>query len=122
MVPKSVDTLSEYGDDVVHLSDRADRRILLAAPVVGTSNGTLGPDESLTSAATRGAWTLQLDASQARSYDVRATLAGLGKDWKPCKVVADGARVPFKYRAGRQVLRFAADVAADGVVRVTACR
>jgi alpha-glucosidase (family GH31 glycosyl hydrolase) len=122
MLPKSVDTLSDYGDDIVHLTDRAGRRTLLAAPVLGESDGTLGPAEALTSRVTRGAWTLRLDASQARRYDVRATLAGLGAGWKPCGIEADGHRVPFEYRAHRRVLRFAADVAADGEVVVTACR
>ena len=122
MLPKSVNTLSDYGDHVVHLTDRADRRTLLAAPSMGRSHGTLGPDESLTSSVTRGSWTLRISAGQARTYDVRATLAGLGADWKPCKVEARGRRVPFKYHAGRQVLRFSADVAAAGRVQVKACR
>ena len=121
MLPKSVDTLSDYGDGTVRLADRAARRTLLAAPRAGLSHGTLGPGESLTSKVTDGAWTLGLSASRARTYDVRATLSGIGRTWMPCRVVADGHRVPFDYFPDRRVLRFAAGVAADGVVRVTAC-
>lgn len=122
MLPTSVDTLSEYGDDIVNLSDRAGRRTLLAAPALGTSTGTLGPDETLESEVTADAWTLRLDASRDRRYGVRATLAGLGATWRPCTVTADGVDVPFTYGSDRQVLRFRAGVDAAGEVVVTACR
>ncbi len=121
LLPKTVDTLSDYGTGVVRLDDETDRT-LLAAPEAGKSRSTLGPDEKLTSTVTRGAWTLQLFASQARTYDVRATLAGLDREWTPCGVEVAGESVPFEYSAGRRVLEFSADVAADGVVKVTACR
>ncbi|MBO0845667.1 MAG: glycoside hydrolase family 31 protein, partial [Nocardioides sp.] len=122
LLPRSVDTLSDYGRRVVHLADRAGRRTLLAAPRSGESDHTLGPGESLTSRVTRNGWTLRLSATRARTYDVRATLVGLSPTWKPCRAEADGKRVPFVYHPGRRVLRFAADAAAEGVVRVTACR
>jgi hypothetical protein len=122
MLPRSVDTLSSYGTDVVHVADRSGRRTLLAAPRVGDSHGTLGPGESLKSQVTPGSWTLKLSATRARTYDVRATLAGLGRTWAPCRVEADGKRVPFAFHPHKRTMRFSANAAADGVVTVTACR
>ncbi|ABL80477.1 glycoside hydrolase, family 31 [Nocardioides sp. JS614] len=122
LLPRGVDTLSDYGDGIVRLADRAARRTLLAAPRSGTWRGALGPGETLRSEVTRGSWTLRLDAADARTYAVRATLAGLDPAWRPCEVRADGARVRFEYAPGRQVLRFSAGPAAGGEVRVSACR
>ena len=64
MLPKSVDTLSDYGDGVTDLGDEAGSRVLLAAPAAGTTVGTLGPDETLTSEVAGNTWTLQVAASQ----------------------------------------------------------
>src|SRR5262249_28667484 len=77
MLPTSVDPLGSCGNAVGHLAGRSGRRTLLAAPRVGGSHGTLGPGESLTSLVTPRTWTIKLSATQARTYDVRATLAGL---------------------------------------------
>ncbi|GAA4377618.1 TIM-barrel domain-containing protein [Nocardioides caricicola] len=123
MLPRTVDTLSEYGDGtgIGALADAAGRRTLLAAPVAGTSRGTLGPDETLTSQVRSGAWTVRLDGAQARTYDLRATLTGLAPSWTPCRVEADGAKVPFDYDAASRVLTLSAGLAADGVLRVVAC-
>lgn len=118
MLPRTVDTLSEYGTD---LADAADRRTLLAAPSAGPWRGPLGPGETMRSTGTGRTWTLTLDATQARTYDVRATLAGLGSGWVPCRVEADGERVAFSFEPGRQVVRVRAPLAADGALRVTAC-
>ena len=120
MLPTSVQTLSDYGDGVVDLGDRAGRRTLLAAPAPGESRGTLGPGETLTSRVSTRSWTLRLDATRARTYDVRATLAGLDRSWVPCGVAADGQEVPFRYGESRRLLRFSAEHAA-GEIRVTAC-
>ncbi|MDI6909121.1 TIM-barrel domain-containing protein [Nocardioides sp.] len=122
LLPRGVDTLSDYGDGIVRLADRAARRTLLAAPRVGASRGTLGPGETLRSEVTGGSWTLRLDATDARTYAVRATLAGLDPAWRPCGVRADGDRVPFEYAPSRRVLRFTAGVSAAGEIEVTACR
>ncbi|CAI9407417.1 hypothetical protein [Nocardioides sp. T2.26MG-1] len=65
---------------------------------------------------------MRLTAERARTYDVRATLSGLGTSWEPCRVEADGRRVGFAYGESRRVLRFTAPVASAGEVRVTACR
>ena len=120
MLPRSVQTLSDYGDDVVHLDDRAGRRTLLAAPAAGGSRGTLGPGETLTSRVDGRTWTLRLDATRPRTYDLRATLAGLGRSWTPCRVEVDGERVPFAYHDARRYLRVTAPVV-DGEIRVRAC-
>ena len=122
MLPTSVDTLSDYGDDVVHLGDRADRRTLLAVPVAGSTRGTLGVGESLTSQVTRRSWSLQVDATVPRTYDVQAALTGLDRSWRPCRVEADGQQVDFTYDRADRVLRFSADLAAAGRVSVVACR
>ena len=74
MLTKAVDTLSDYGDDVVRLADRADRRTLLAAPSRGRSIGPLGPGETVTSRVSGQSWTLTVSADRSRTYAVRATL------------------------------------------------
>lgn len=122
MLPNTVDTLSSYGDDVEHLSDHEDERGLLAAPAKGSSRGTLGPGESLTSRVTDGAWALTLEATRARTYDVRATLAALNPSWTPCEVQVDGDEVDFEYAAGTRVLSFSASSGERGEVRVVACQ
>ncbi|WP_395693139.1 TIM-barrel domain-containing protein [Nocardioides sp.] len=122
LLPRSVDTLSDYGDEVVHVGDREGQRGLVAAPAPGVHQGTLGTGESLTSQVTSRAWTVSLDAVQARRYAVQATLAGLPESWAPCAVEADGHRTDFRYDRARRVLRFTADVGAQGAVRVLACR
>ncbi len=122
LLPRGVDTLSDYGDGVVRLADRAARRTLLATPRAGTWRGALGPDETLRSEVTRGSWTLRFTAGETRTYAVRATLAGLDPAWRPCRVEADGHRMPFEYAPSRRLLRFTGAVATDGEVRVSACR
>ncbi len=122
LLPRDVDTLSDYGDGVVRLADRAARRTLLAAPRAGTWRGALGSEETVRSTVGRGAWTLRLSARDTRTYAVRATLAGLDAAWRPCGVEADGRAVRFDYAPSRRVLRFTTAVASDGLVRVTACR
>ncbi len=131
MLPSSVDTLSEYGGGaVVRLADRTDERGLVAVPKRGKRSATLGPGESLTSRATKKVWTLKLDAEQARTYDVKANLAGLvkkaqkkkGKDWRPCSVTADGSPAAFTYNRKKGVLRVTAELGAQGRLKVTACR
>ena len=119
MLPRGVDTLSDYGTD---LADAAHRRTLLAAPASGSWRGPLGPGETMRSTVGGRTWTLTLDAARERTYDLQATLAGLDPGWVPCRVEADGERVDFSYRAGRQVLRVKTHLAADGMLRVTACR
>ena len=91
-----------------------------AAPAAGGSRGTLGPGETLTSRVDGRTWTLRLDAARPRTYDLRATLAGLDRSWTPCRVEVDGDRVPFAYHEARRYLRVTAPVV-DGVIRVTAC-
>lgn len=123
MLPRTVDTLSEYdGAGIERLADRADRRTLLAAPAPGRSHGTLGPGEQLTSTVTDAAWTIALDAGRARRYDVQATLAALPEGWEPCAVEAGGRRVRFDFDADRRVLELSAKLGAHGTLRVTACR
>ncbi|MGB0099860.1 MAG: TIM-barrel domain-containing protein [Nocardioides sp.] len=125
MLPRTVDTLSEYGKDVeglVDLTDEDGRRILLAAPRAGSWSGPLGAGETMSSTVTKRAWKLEVDADQDRTYAVKATLAGMDKSWKPCRVVAGGEEISFSYFKGRRVLQFSAPVGAEGTVRVTACR
>ncbi len=122
LLPRDVDTLSDYGDGVVRVADRSTRRTLLAAPRTGAWQGTLGPGETLRSEVTGRVWTLRVAAGEARTYTVRATLAGLDPDWQPCRVEAGGHEVPFEYAGSRRVLRFSAAIAATGEVRVTGCR
>lgn len=123
LLPRTVDTLSEYADgtDLAGLDDHAGRRTLLAAPRAGEWSGPLGAGESMISRVAGRTWTLTVDAAEPRTYAVRATLTGLDPSWRPCRVEADDMSVRVTYGAGRGVLLFDVELPADGEVKVRFC-
>ena len=102
-------TLTEYGGDaVVNLSDRANRRQLLAWPASGTWKGALGPGgESLTSRPSKHGWALRIRAKRPRIYDLQAWLGGLPRTLRPCRVRAGSKAIPrrkWRYDRAAKVL------------------
>lgn len=72
LLPPDVDTLASYGKagGLVHLSDRARRRTLLAFPH-GRSRSALGPGESLSSREGRRSWSLRVSGRVRRPIHCR---------------------------------------------------
>jgi hypothetical protein len=71
LLPADVQTLADYGDGVVHLRDRRNRRALLAWAGAG-----------------RERWRARLEGGRRRIYSVQAALA-----FRPCRLTVGGRRV-----------------------------
>ena len=94
MLPADVETLSDYGSGVVHLSDRLDRMHLLAFPS-GSSSAAIGVgSERVTSTEAKGKWTIQISGSRSRTYTIDAGLGALKSPLKVCSVTSNGAKLP----------------------------
>lgn len=85
LLPADVDTLAEYGDGVVHLSDRRDRLHVLAFPR-GTTTRGVGRRGRLRSVERPGRWDLTIRGGEARTIEVEASLATLTAPFVPCAV------------------------------------
>jgi hypothetical protein len=108
LLPPDVDTLADYGGggDIVRLGDRAGELELLAFPR-GRSTSRFYDDGRIASVEHRGRWTLRVQGSRARSYDLQASLGTLKRRLRPCRVLLDGDRLPadrWDYRPGDEVL------------------
>ncbi|MEO6627364.1 MAG: TIM-barrel domain-containing protein [Aquihabitans sp.] len=122
LLPADVDTLAPYGAaDVVRLRDRDEQRTLLAFP--GTDwSGPLGPGETMRSTSTKTDWTLAIDGANARTYELQASMIGLGAGFKPCKVSVHDKPIEFRFDDTTGVLRSSVAMGASGSITVAACR
>ncbi|HKY16728.1 MAG TPA: TIM-barrel domain-containing protein [Microthrixaceae bacterium] len=120
LLPDDVDTLAAYGDDVVDLDDRADRRILLAFPGP-TWAGPLGPGERMRSRTSPERWTLDIEADRSRTYELQASLALLDPGFVPCTLRVDGSAIEFDHDPRTRVLAADLPAEADSEVTVEAC-
>lgn len=94
MISPDVQTLSDYGTGVVHLSDRLDRMRLLAFPS-GKSSAAVGDgSERVTSVEGRGTWTLAINGGRERTYTIDAGLGALKRPLKACSVESNGVKLP----------------------------
>ena len=117
-----VDTLASEGrqEGLVHLRDRSDRRVLYAFPG-GRSHARVEGGRVVSTADAHG-WTLRIDGN-LRSYELHASLRGLGKDFVPCEVAQDGEPLDdagWRYSGETRVLR-AGFRLAKGTLTVTGC-
>jgi len=122
LLSPDVDTLASYGDRarVVSLSERRNRRVLLAFPR-GRSSARLGDGGELRSRVRRGRWELTIRSRRKRRWDVQASLATLERPFRPCSVEAQGGRVQrWRYDRGSQVLR-ATFTTRRGTLTAAAC-
>ena len=108
MLPADVETLSDYGSGIVHLSDRLDHMHLLAFPS-GSSSAALGAgSERVTSTEAKGKWTLQINGSRSRTFTIDAGLGALSSPLKVCSVAVNGVKLPataWKFDAASKTLR-----------------
>lgn len=121
LLPADVDTLASYGKarGLVHLSDRARRRTLLAFPH-GRSRSALGPGESLSSREGRRSWSLRVSGRVRRTYSLQASLNTLRRRFAPCSVRLGRRALPrraWRYSRSTRVLRVRFKTR-RGVVRV----
>jgi alpha-glucosidase (family GH31 glycosyl hydrolase) len=114
LLPADVDTLADYGDGVVHLSDREDQLTLLAFPR-GRWSGRMFENERLSSTVENGTWKLRVSGSRRRAYTVEAALRTIGSKFRPCKV--RGARWSYRRSAGILRMSFRARRATVVVTR-----
>ena len=115
MLPPDVETLTDYGDGVVHLRDRDGRR-LLAFPR-GSSSGA-----GYRSVEGAKAWRLTVSDSQTRTYRLQASLATLKRPFRPCSVRVGGRRVKWSYDAATKVLRARFKVRSGTLVAKRVCK
>ena len=116
LLPRDVQTLSNYGSGVVHMRDRAARRTLLAWPLAGAPDSTasLADDATTQSRASRdGGWLLVIHQSRTRTISLQAALSA-----RPCLLLVNGRQARFGYADG--VLRATIRLA-SGTVRTTGC-
>jgi alpha-glucosidase (family GH31 glycosyl hydrolase) len=109
LLPADVDTLTTYGrgGGVVHMRDRRGRMTLLAFPR-GRSRAEIGAGESVSSAELRGGWRLVVRGKRTRRYALQASLATLGRPFRPCAITLNGrplARLAWSYGRQSRVLR-----------------
>jgi alpha-glucosidase len=98
LLPAAVQTLSDYGDGVVHLRDRPNQRTLLAWPSPGLPGATTQPtdDATVKSGVHDGkSWLLRVKQSRTRELDVQVALPR-----KPCALLVNKKKKPFSYRDG----------------------
>jgi sulfoquinovosidase len=122
LLPPDVDTLAPEGSSagLIHLAERRDAMRLLAFPR-GSSRSELAGGESITSTESGGKrrgkgkkksrkkraaaakqrtkrsiarrWTLEIDGSRRRSYELQASMSTLESPFKPCRVKLKGKRL-----------------------------
>jgi alpha-glucosidase (family GH31 glycosyl hydrolase) len=116
LLPADVQTLSDYGEGVVHLRDRARRRTLLAWPARGAAAVAHPTDDATVRSTLRrdGRWVLRISQQRRRRYDLQVALAR-----RPCRLEVAGRRVRFAYADG--VLRASVRVGSGAVVARSRC-
>ena len=117
LLPADVETLSPYGADVVHLSDRPGQRTLLAWPARSGRGATAQPadDARVRSGLSRdGSWALAVRQRRRRTFDLQVALPK-----RPCALLVDGKRRSFSYGDG--VLRAAVKLTSGTVVARADC-
>jgi alpha-glucosidase (family GH31 glycosyl hydrolase) len=122
LLSPDVDTLASYGDRarVVSLSERRNRRVLIAFPH-GRSTARLGDGGELRSRERPGGWELTIRAQKKRRWDVQASLATLERPFRPCRVEGRGGRLRgWRFDRGSRVLR-ATFTTRRGQLSVSAC-
>jgi len=98
LLPADVQTLSSYGNGVVHMHDRAGVRTLLAWPQRKQPPGvaTLADDGRATSALDgAGTWTVRVRQHRARTINLQAALPH-----RPCALTVNRHRTGFTYARG----------------------
>ena len=93
MLPADVDTLSDYGTGVVHLSDRRKQMTLLAFPR-GRSKSVFDTRGKVRSRERRGSWHLRIRSDRTRTFTVRATMWSLKHPFRPRSVRVGGKSLP----------------------------
>ena len=116
LLPADVQTLSDYGSGVVHLSDRRDERALLAWPEHGRSSTAAPTADARVSSSLQGdgSWVLQVRQRRSRTFDLQVALQR-----RPCALLVNGKRHKFSYGDG--VLRAAVKLKHGAVEARSTC-
>ena len=123
LLPPDVDTLADYGpSDLVHLSDRAARLEADRLPPRPECQRFLR-GRAFALEERPGGWTLRVEGSRERTYDLQASLATLQSGFDPCQVSLDGAPLAaggWSYDSAMKLLN-ASFRTTDGTLRVSDC-
>ena len=116
LLPADVETLSPYGTDVVHLSDRPAQRALVAWPARGVpgSAAPAGGARVRSGLSRDGSWALAVRQRRRRTFDLQIALPK-----RPCALLVDGKRRSFSYGDG--VLRAAVALTSGTVTAPVRC-
>jgi hypothetical protein len=111
-----VQTLTGYGQGVVHLGDRPARRTLVAWPAVGPAAVAHPADDATVRSALRrdGRWVLRVTQQRRRRFDLQIAI-----DSRPCRLTVAGRPVRFAYAGG--VLRASVRIGSGAVVARPRC-
>jgi sulfoquinovosidase len=118
MLDPAVQTLTGYGQGVVHLADRRYDLRLIAFPS-GASRATFDTDGSLTSSLTARGWSLRLRARHTRAVQLQASLP-----FRPCAMTLGGhalARSAWSYDRRSGVLHASFRTRAGELVARRSC-
>ncbi|MCX6387572.1 MAG: hypothetical protein NTX07_02435 [Solirubrobacterales bacterium] len=116
-------TLSPYGSDVIHLSDRESQRRIVAFPR-GTWTGALGPAETLSSTEGTNTWALAIGGSKSRTYSIEASLGTLNHPFTPCSIKVGNTTLSpgsWSYKSSSKVLKATVTTTAATVTVKSAC-
>ncbi len=98
LLPRDVDTLTDYGEKGVSLDDRRDEMELLAYPR-GDTEADFNAGEELTSREMDRRWKLRVDGDRRRTYSLQTSTKTLKDGFDVCEVELDGE--PLRDRAWR---------------------
>jgi alpha-glucosidase (family GH31 glycosyl hydrolase) len=108
LLPPEVDTLADDYDTeaTTSFAERSDRLVLLAFPH-GRSDAVFYEDERLRSHVHKDRWTLKVQGSAERAYELHASMATIGEDFVPCALRVNGKPMPpgsWRYEPVTEVL------------------
>jgi len=109
LLSADIDTLTDYGSGLVHLSDRRRVLRLLALPR-GATLSRLGDGASARSLELRRRWVLRIRGRTTTRYELEVALRTLRRPFVPRRVLRDGrplARKRWRYERATGVLRLA---------------
>jgi alpha-glucosidase (family GH31 glycosyl hydrolase) len=125
LLPPDVQTLTDYGSGVVHMSDRRSELRLLAFPR-GRATTSLGKREWVRSTEGRREWRLKFTGRRRRVYRIQASLATLARPYRPCAIRVGKrrrlSRRAWSYDATTRVLRARVKLRSGTVTMMRRCR
>jgi alpha-glucosidase (family GH31 glycosyl hydrolase) len=93
LLPPEVDTLADFADKGVVTLDERRRELELLAFPRGKSTARFGEKGRIVSREGESAWKLRVRRSQARRFELQASLTAMRWELEPCELRVDGKRL-----------------------------